>query len=116
MNKKLLITVIVSAVLISAAAIILVNINSNNKQDMITQKDTAIKIGTAILEEHFPDAFRYPDTVITAEENDGVWRVYNDIQRTGTDKDGNQYVVMGGEIYVELRKSDGKILNIGLND
>ena len=82
---------------------------------IITDKETAIKIGKVLLEEHFPDSFAYNSVVLDAEETKDTWRVYNVVERSGTTEDGLLFVVYGGEISAEFQK-DGKIIDISLSD
>lgn len=92
------------------------NGEESEKGDIISQKETALKIGRALLEERFPDTFLNAELVIDAEEHDGVWRVHYVIEREGKTEDGEITFVKGGEIFVEFRKSNGEILKIGVND
>ena len=84
--------------------------------DVITKKETALKIGRALLEEHFPDTFFDKEEPIDAEEKDGIWKVYNVVERGGIREDGTIWDVVGGELYVEFLKSNGEVLKIGVND
>ena len=56
------------------------------------------------------------DVILDAEEKDGVWRVYNVLQRQSIIDNGNIQILVGGEFYVEFYKSNGKVVNIGIND
>ena len=92
------------------------SVKSNEKDDVIVCKETALKVGRALLEEHFPEAFSENDVILDAEEKDGVWRVYNVLQRQSIIDNGNIQILVGGEFYVEFYKSNGKVVNIGIND
>ena len=83
--------------------------------DVITQKETALKIGKALLEEHFTN-MPWNETPIDAEEKDGIWKVHNVVEQVRTTDDGKVWVSGGGELYVEFRKSNGEVLKIGVND
>jgi len=103
--------------LIVALAIILINRNTvfyrTDDKNAVPNKETAIKIGRVILEEHYGID---KDTELDAVEENGVWRVYNVIERSGVNEDGTTWVVKGGGVYVNLRKKDGKVLLIKIND
>ncbi|MDR2712405.1 MAG: hypothetical protein LBB91_04750 [Clostridiales bacterium] len=86
------------------------------QKDLIQQKETALKIGIALLEEYCPDAFSDPDITFNAEEKDGIWRVNNVFEREGITEDGQMWTIVGGEIYVEFRKDNGEIIRIGVDD
>jgi len=53
---------------------------------------------------------------LDAVEKNGIWRVYNVVERTGTTEDGNPWVLCGGGVYVEFRKSSGEVLRFGVDD
>lgn len=95
--------------------IALSNVKSSEKEELITEKETAIKIGSALLAEHFPEYFPKIEMNITAEERDDIWKVYNVNPEIITD-DGRIQMTKGGVIYVELRKSNGEIIKIGIDD
>ena len=113
MNKKfLLLTICIVAV---ALVTLILGLNFKT-DDIIPDKETAIKIGRALLEEHFPTAFSYGDVVIDAEEIGGIWKVYNVEQRHGIAEDGTMWFRVGGEISVKLRKSDGKVIEMNVSE
>ena len=129
MNKTVLIISICIIVAFSAVALILVLTGRNNEavennepeenvgmEDVVTQKETALKIGRALLEERFPDSFSKGDEILDAMENDGVWTVYKVVERQGLTEDGTPWILFGGVLSVEFRKSTGEVLRIGVND
>jgi len=83
------------------------------KEDVVTQKETALKIGKALLKEHFPDYFSGSEVVIEVVEKNGTWIVYNVIDREGITVDGQTWTLDGGEIYVEFSKKNGEVIRIG---
>jgi len=101
------------ALLIAALAIILINRNTvfyrTDDKNAVPNKETAIKIGRVILEEHYGID---KDTELDAVEENGVWKVYNVFERSGVNEDGSWWVVADGGKCVNLRKKDGKILLI----
>lgn len=84
--------------------------------EYVMTKDTAIKIGKILLEEQYPDIFTNNEVLIDAEEENGIWRVHNVVNNEYITEDGEFIVTQGGEIYVKLLKSNGEILEIGVND
>jgi len=80
------------------------------------KEETALKIGRALLEEHFPDTFLDKDTPIEAKELNGIWKVSNVVERESLTEDGKIMFVMGGVLYVKFRNDDGKIIKIGVDD
>ena len=113
--KRFLGWFIIAIVLFSAFFVINVVKSKEGPQIAIEKKETALKIGRALLEEHFPDAFLNNEILVDAVENDENWMVHN-IKKPKILEDGNIRITSGGYIYVEFRKSDGKILKIGLDD
>ena len=87
----------------------------SSMEDVITQKETALKIGRAILEEHFPDSFQKGDEPLDAVENDGVWTVYNVLDRERVDDEGNTWFLMDGGVSVEFLASTGEVISINLD-
>ena len=118
MNKPVLL-ISVCVVVLSIISLVVV-LTSGNKSgfegDAIMQKETALQIGRALLEEHFPDTFLNNDIPIEAEEKDGIWRVNNIVEREGVTEDGQIMIVKGGVLYVEFRKDNGKVIKIGIDD
>jgi len=83
----------------------------------ITNEETALRIGKAILEEHFPDMFKNNELRFVAQEKDGIWTVNNVIEdRVKELPDGTIIITLGGEVYVKFRKSTGEVIKIGVND
>ena len=94
-----------------------IEIKTGGYESFSISKETAIKIGRALLEEHFPDTFLNNNELqVDAEEKDGIWKVFNVVERVVTMDDGQMMYIDGGELYVEFRKSNGEVLNIGIND
>jgi len=121
MKKGILLISICIIIALSSVALIIVFRDDNvfyisNPGDFITEKETAIKIGKALLEERFPDSFLNRELPLDAYEKDGIWRVHNVVERSGVTEDGLPWVSLGGELYVDFRKSDGKILGIGFTE
>lgn len=114
MKKRWLIICIVSIFVVAAAVIFTVSKNGE-EYNVIDSKETALKIGMALLEERFPDSFNCGLT-FDAEDLDETWRVHNVVQSTDYTEEGTLWITSGGEIYVEFRKRDGKVIEIGLND
>ncbi len=112
MKKRWLIICIVSIFVVAAAVIFTVSKNGE-EYNVIDSKETALKIGMALLEERFPDSFNYGFTY-DAEDLGKTWRVRNVVQTTGCTEEGTMWVTSGGVIYVEFRKRDGKVIDIGL--
>lgn len=116
MKSKLMSIIICFVFILSLAVCLYVSRTQMVKSDyVITNKETAIKIGKALLEEHFPDYFAYNGVILGAEETQDTWRVYNVVERSGNTNDGLPFVVLGGEVCAEFRK-DGKIIKISLAD
>lgn len=119
MNKKLLISIL-GIVLIYAFVLISTNVLNLNRKfyteegkevnDVILDKNMAIKMGKIVLEEYFPSVFINKEVQLEAEENNGIWKVYNVIDEDEKDKKGNVGV------FVKLRKRTGEIIEIGVND
>lgn len=82
--------------------------------NMITQKETAISIGSAIIKAHFPEEFPKIKN-FDAIEKDGIWKVFSD-DNVQTDENGTERIFYGGSLFVEFRKSNGEILKIGIDD
>jgi len=129
MNKTILIFSICIIVVFSAVALIGVlaggnNATNNNEpeenvgmEDVITQKETALKIGRAILDEYSQIYWKRPfEDDLDAIEKDGIWTVYNVVERQGLTEDGKPWILFGGGVYVEISKSNGEIIKIGVND
>lgn len=123
MNKTILLISICGAIIFSTIALIVTFISNNNsyvnsteRGDIIKQKETALIIGRALLEEHFPDTFLNKEETLDAEENDGIWKVYNVVKREGDTEDGKTWFISGGEVYVEFRRDTGEVTKIGVND
>ncbi len=79
---------------------------TNNKEILINNESTAIKIASAVIAEQFPDSYERIKNDLTAQRQNEVWRVYNEVPQN----------MMGGVIYVELSAYDGRILSIGLEE
>ena len=86
-----------------------------NYEITITKPETAIEIGKAILNEHFPQQHKYENTNFEAKEDDGVWIINNIISPPVANENGIS-VTVGGGYYVHIRKSNGEVLKIGVND
>jgi len=115
-KKVVLIISICIVIVFSSVALIVAFVNEHNGMgDAVANKETALKIGRALLEEHFDD-MHWDDVSIDAEERNGIWKVYNVVQRKGTTADGNVWAQKGGGLYVEFRKDNGKVVKIGIND
>lgn len=97
-------------------AIYLADYRGGYQGNAVADKETALKIGRALLEEHYPDDFSYPEKRIEAKEKGGIWRVYEFVDREPRVIDDVTYGTLSGEIYVEFRKRDGKVLRIGFDD
>jgi hypothetical protein len=69
----------------------------------ITEKETAIRIGRALLVEHFPDS-PYETMALEAELKNGVWRVRKEIH---PDRFGVYF-------YVELYKNNGRVRRVAM--
>ena len=118
MSKKIVLISFGVIIIISiiAVIIILTSQKSDNKGDVITKEETALKIGRALLEEYFPDYFINEDIPIEAEEENGIWRVNNYVEHFGTREDGTFWVSGGGGLFVKFRKDNGRVLMIGIDD
>jgi len=88
---------------------------SNNYEVAIAKPETAIKIGKAILNEHFPQKHKYEKIDFEAMENNGVWIVKNSVASPTATENGMS-IMVGGVYYVHIRQKDGKVLKIGVND
>ena len=84
-------------------------------EDAIMLEETAIKIGRAILEEHFPYQ-SFENETLEANINKGIWRINTTPEESGVKEDGNYWLVLGGMYYVEIRQANGEILKIGVDD
>ena len=78
----------------------------------VTLKNSAIKIGRAVLEEHFPEYFLDNNIELDAIEEDGIWTVYNVLETEGVTDDGKIWIAKDGGYYVQMRKSNGEIISI----
>jgi len=81
---------------------------------VIIQKETALKVGKALLEEHFSDEFLTEEETLVAEEKNGKWRVYTVFDGNGITDDGLFYDDVGGELYVEFHANNCKVIKIGI--
>jgi len=114
MNKTFFLIIICVLIVFSTISLIVVLTNRNSlKRDVITEKETAIKIGRALLEEY---AAIDADTVLDAVEKKGIWTVYNVFEKEGITDDGNYWEIVGGGIYVEFRKSNGKVIKMWVTE
>jgi len=79
----------------------------------IPDKETALAVGWALLEGRFgPD----PEMNLNAIERNGRWRVYHVVDRGPWEVNGlSGQGVLGGELYVEFRKRDGRVLRFGID-
>ena len=117
MHKNiLLISIIITVVSSMITLITLITVFANRNINAVMQKETAIKIGKAILEEHFPEAFLNRDEQLEAKDMDNRWRVYNVFEQDGITEDGEKWFRVGGFFCVEIRKSTGEIISIFLGD
>ena len=82
----------------------------------VMNKETALKIGRALLEECFPDSFANKKVELNAVEQDGIWKVYNVVERERKLWNGQTANSYGGGIYVKFRESTGEVIRIGVND
>ena len=118
--KKAIIMVCTCVIIVFAVILLIIMlIYGNGKiggEDLIQRKETALKIGVALLEENYPYAFRNPDVVFDAEEKDGIWRVNNIFESSGVNEDGTQWTIEGGVVYVEFRKDNGAVIRMGIDD
>ena len=120
MKKTILIIMAICLVLLFGiiASNVLYLIKNNDKEDVIImQKETALKIGRAVLEEYSETYWKRPfEECLDAIEKDDIWIVYNVLERQDTATDGKKNVLLGGGIYVEIRKNNGEILKIAVED
>jgi sensor histidine kinase regulating citrate/malate metabolism len=117
MNKRILLISICAVIVFSTAVLVVVYASGNHVDaEKGGVKETALKIGRALLEEHFPDTFLDTEISLEAEEKNGIWKVHNVVEREGKAKDGKITFVKGGEVYVEFRKSNGEVIKFGLDD
>ena len=114
MNKNILLFIISLIAVFSIITLIVVFISGSGtiwgeeRVEAITSKETAIKIGRALLEEFFSDIGS--ETILEAEEKKGVWRVYSVLPKEF------QGIGFGGELYVMFRRNNGQVLKVGVND
>ena len=102
MNKILSIGISL-VLLLSIIALSVIFIASNNTEDgAIMQKETALKVGRALLEERFSEIFSDQSVDWVLVDNNSTWRVYVMPQRG-----------FGWQFYVEFRKRDGMVLRFG---
>jgi len=125
MNKKLLISVLCIVLLYAFITVSSNVLNLNRKyytedgkavSDIILDKDMAIKMGRIVLEEYYPSLFKNKEVELDAEEDNGIWKVYNVIQGNTKTKNGDTAITKDIGIYVQLRKRTGEIIKIGVND
>ena len=114
--KKAVLLVIIGIVIVGAIIAFVVVFANGNTGDVITQKETAIKIGRALLEERFPDSYLNGDEPLGAKLDNGIWEVYDVVEREGVTEDGQRWVMMGGVLYVKFRQDNGKVLEFGIYD
>ena len=70
------------------------------KQGFVPDKETAVRIATAILDAHYPDS-KYKETPVLATYNIlGYWHVVGTLPED----------TLGGVPEIKIRKSDGRIL------
>ena len=85
------------------------------EEDFEINKETALKIGKAVLEQCFEEQ-PWDETPINAVDKGDIWKVHNVVERYRILDDGTEEYIHGGEIYVEILKSNGEIMSIGVND
>jgi len=86
---------------------------------VITEKETALKIGRAILEECMPENSLYTNGRFVfnfeAEEKNGIWRVYSFYEPSEETKEAGMTWMpedCDGLMYVEFRKDNGKVIKV----
>jgi len=124
MNKTILLISIILVIAFSVIALIVTVTNSNRsntennakQEDVNPEKEEALKIGKALLEEHFPN-MNWDEEPIDAEEINGIWKVYNVVNREPIPlESGKSLYLLGGELYVMFRKDTGEVVRFGVND
>jgi len=117
--------VTVIAVLIVLTAIVLVTVLIKNNLygfrygNAITQEETALKIGVALLENRYSDSFIFfeggpPNLEFEVVEKNRIWRVSTVYQDFWITQDGRKVTLEdAGGYFVEFRKDNGKVIKIG---
>ena len=114
MNKVsilIIMAIIIFVIAVSATMYVTKDYNSR-----IIDNEVALKKGTAILREYYPECFPQVEKNLVAEKEDGIWIVYNQGEEPRANGNGTYSTTYGGGIYVKFRESDGKILETGVND
>ena len=103
MNKKILLLTICIVAVVLIALVVGVFVSRNLSGDVIKNKETALKIGDALLEERFGRS--EPDYNLYVLEENEFWIVYS------LPRQPEEYITSdaGGRAYVKFRKSDGKV-------
>lgn len=123
MNKKVLLVSLIVVLVVAAVALVTSGLYANTIVDkniaigdVVGDEEMALKLGRVILEEHLPSAFDGSEITLAAEDRGDVWRVHNVIDRVQELENGDTMVIYGGGIRVDIRKSNGAVVAIGLDD
>ena len=92
-----------------------INIENDLVTNAIMNEETALKVGRAILEEHFPNIMLTDDKPLEARERNGVWHVETTYAKRGVNEEGNPWSARGSFWYVEFSKKNGEIFYIGID-
>jgi len=79
---------------------------------VITQRETALTIGRALLEEHFGLQDGIP---LVVEEKSRTW-IIRTMLEDGITEDGRPFITIGSIVYVEICKDSGRTLKMGIAD
>ena len=103
-NKKILLLTICAVAVVLVASVVGVLASRNLSGDVIKNEETALKIGSALLDEYLGYSRSESGYDLAALEENGVWTVYSSpIQH-------KDYITLDGGVYVKFRKSDGKVI------
>ena len=84
--------------------------------NIIFDRDMALKTGEILLEKYFSDVFLNSEMDLNITEISDGWKVYVTVKKDIKTTSGELFVANGGEVYVEFRKSNGEILEMGVNN
>lgn len=87
--------------------------NMKTKPDINIDSSLALEIGKTILIYQFSDKIDLSTAQFHVIDNDKSWRIENTVN---TDIKNTMTVTLGGVYYVEISKSDCRIIKIGVDD
>jgi len=104
-------TIIIIAILILLAGGIIVS-NIHNNANIALDEEAALEIGRALLLDRFKNGLD-SNSLFRAISKEETWRIEN---ITNIDIENSMTITAGGVYYVLIRKSDCKIIEVGIDD